>query len=192
MVSMSTDQSKFFFIANNLAIDFMNTDIVDRGQAIDLLDAPSSLVNWASSAGIGLQDKVTTANMSLAKELRGAIKTLVASKLDGNKTPDTSLNTVNAWLPKGSIEQHLKEEKGNFTLTPLHEKLTVEMLLGRIATDAAVLLSSFNHVKLKRCANSKCVLMFVDISRSGKRRWCSMDVCGNRAKAANHYLNIKA
>ena len=40
---------------------------------------------------------------------------------------------------------------------------------------------------VRRCANPACVLLFLDISKSGRRRWCDMATCGNRAKAAAHY-----
>ncbi|MFI4995137.1 MAG: CGNR zinc finger domain-containing protein [Hyphomicrobiales bacterium] len=44
---------------------------------------------------------------------------------------------------------------------------------------------------MRRCANEKCLWMFVDESKSGTRRWCQMSACGNRAKARRHYSRIK-
>ena len=41
--------------------------------------------------------------------------------------------------------------------------------------------------KVRRCANPECGWLFLDDSRAGKRRWCSMLACGNRAKARRHY-----
>ena len=41
--------------------------------------------------------------------------------------------------------------------------------------------------KVRRCANPECGWLFLDDSRAGKRRWCSMSACGNRAKARRHY-----
>ena len=46
--------------------------------------------------------------------------------------------------------------------------------------------------KLKGCANEACVLVFHDTSRGGRRQWCSMAACGNRAKARRHYAKRKA
>jgi predicted RNA-binding Zn ribbon-like protein len=40
--------------------------------------------------------------------------------------------------------------------------------------------------QIKRCANPRCVLYFRDTSRTRRRRWCSMAVCGNRMKVAAH------
>jgi predicted RNA-binding Zn ribbon-like protein len=44
---------------------------------------------------------------------------------------------------------------------------------------------------LRRCANPECLWLFIDASKSGNRRWCDMASCGNRAKAARHYLKRK-
>jgi predicted RNA-binding Zn ribbon-like protein len=38
--------------------------------------------------------------------------------------------------------------------------------------------------RIRGCANPECVLWFYDVSKNGRRRWCSMEGCGNRAKAA--------
>jgi predicted RNA-binding Zn ribbon-like protein len=43
-------------------------------------------------------------------------------------------------------------------------------------------------VRLRQCANAKCRWLFVDDSKGGSRRWCSMSTCGNRAKVQRHAL----
>ncbi|ORT61752.1 hypothetical protein BKD26_01615 [Streptomyces sp. CB03238] len=45
--------------------------------------------------------------------------------------------------------------------------------------------------RIRACAHEACVLHFFDTSRNGTRRWCSMAVCGNRAKASRHYARTK-
>ncbi|MBK3630046.1 CGNR zinc finger domain-containing protein [Streptomyces sp. MBT49] len=45
--------------------------------------------------------------------------------------------------------------------------------------------------RIRGCAQETCVLHFFDTSRNGTRRWCSMAVCGNRAKASRHYARAK-
>jgi len=195
MVSMTTHTPPFLFIANNIAIDFANTLITDRGTEVDLLENSNGLFNWATEAGFSVEKLKNTDNDQLTlkktKELRAAIKNLVEATIDNRPTPQDSLVTLNRWLPKGVIEQHLIEQEGKLTLSPLHSQLSVEILLGQIATEAAYLLSSPKITKLKCCSNPQCVLTFLDISRSGKRKWCSMDICGNRAKAATFYSSVK-
>ncbi|MCB5179136.1 CGNR zinc finger domain-containing protein [Streptomyces antimicrobicus] len=45
--------------------------------------------------------------------------------------------------------------------------------------------------RIRPCASATCVLHFFDTSRNGTRRWCSMAVCGNRAKASRHYARTR-
>ncbi len=46
--------------------------------------------------------------------------------------------------------------------------------------------------RIRRCANPDCVLVFLDVSKGGQRRWCDMATCGNRAKAAAHHARSRA
>nr|WP_090396707.1 CGNR zinc finger domain-containing protein [Natribacillus halophilus] len=45
--------------------------------------------------------------------------------------------------------------------------------------------------RIRECEHPECILYFVDTSKSGKRRWCSMELCGNRQKAADFYARKK-
>jgi predicted RNA-binding Zn ribbon-like protein len=56
---------------------------------------------------------------------------------------------------------------------------------------AADLLTGARLARIRRCANDRCLYLFVDDSRNGTRRWCSMSMCGNRAKAHRHYVKSR-
>jgi predicted RNA-binding Zn ribbon-like protein len=58
--------------------------------------------------------------------------------------------------------------------------------LAPIARSIADLIAQGGGVRIRKCANPRCVLYFRDTSRTGRRRWCSMAVCGNRMKVAAH------
>jgi predicted RNA-binding Zn ribbon-like protein len=62
----------------------------------------------------------------------------------------------------------------------------VGSLLSTVARDAIDVFGGPRAGRLKRCEGQRCALLFVDTSRSGRRRWCSMERCGNRAKVAAH------
>lgn len=64
-------------------------------------------------------------------------------------------------------------------------------LLAPVLWSAADLLAGGAHRRLRRCANRKCLWLFLDASKSGTRRWCDMASCGNRAKAQRHYLKVR-
>jgi predicted RNA-binding Zn ribbon-like protein len=57
-----------------------------------------------------------------------------------------------------------------------------EDLLGPVAYSIAALFAELDRTKIRKCSN--CVLHFYDTSKKGTRRWCSMQMCGNRAKVA--------
>jgi predicted RNA-binding Zn ribbon-like protein len=61
----------------------------------------------------------------------------------------------------------------------------VDAVLSTVARDAIDLLASGAVERVRTCGGDDCTLLFVDSSRPGKRRWCSMEICGNKAKAAD-------
>ena len=65
-------------------------------------------------------------------------------------------------------------------------------LLAPVLWSAADLLVGSQLARVRQCANPACGWLFLDNSKSGNRRWCSMSACGNRAKAHRHYLRQKA
>jgi len=67
----------------------------------------------------------------------------------------------------------------------------LEWLLTAIARSAAELIAEGPGAPIRKCANPRCGLFFYDDSRTGRRKWCSMAACGNRAKVAAHYVRQK-
>ena len=65
-------------------------------------------------------------------------------------------------------------------------------LLAPVLWSAANLLTGPRLARVRHCANERCLWLFLDDSKSGTRRWCSMSACGNRAKAHRHYVRQKA
>lgn len=64
-------------------------------------------------------------------------------------------------------------------------------LLVPVLWSAGDLMLRAGERRIRRCANDKCLWLFVDASKSGTRRWCDMAFCGNRAKAQRHYSKVK-
>jgi predicted RNA-binding Zn ribbon-like protein len=92
------------------------------------------------------------------------------------------------------INQVLRVTEGHDELRPMGrewrlefvaEHAGLEWLLAAIARSGAELIASgTNNVSVQRCSNKKCQLFFFDDSRTHRRRWCSMQLCGNRHKVA--------
>lgn len=79
-----------------------------------------------------------------------------------------------------------------FTWTWAGEPVSLDGPLWPIVRSAADLLTSPQLAALRVCASESCAWLFLDTSRNGSRRWCSMRTCGNRAKARRHHARIRA
>ena len=151
------------------AIDFVNT----RRRA-DQLRTPGDLAEWLRAAGSCADPgPVDDALFAQARRLRDAIDTLLSGP------DDTAIETVNGLL----AAPRLALSGGSLVLA---EERDARHALSEIALDAARLLTSPDRHRVKTCPNPDCGGRFVDRSPAGRRRWCSMAVCGNRAKAARH------
>ena len=69
--------------------------------------------------------------------------------------------------------------------------LPIPVLLAPVVWSAADLMVGSGRRRIRQCANSECLWLFIDGSKNGTRRWCDMASCGNRAKARRHYLKTK-
>lgn len=74
---------------------------------------------------------------------------------------------------------------------PPIDEPSVPTLLAPVSWSAASLLTGPRLSRVRHCANERCLWLFLDDSKSGTRRWCSMSACGNRAKAHRHYVRQK-
>jgi predicted RNA-binding Zn ribbon-like protein len=186
---MQPDDSQFVFIGNNPAVDFTNTEIVGRGELRDLLQRDADLARWAQEAGFNIGSRLNPGDLSAARELRAALKAVFQTRIDGQSAGKKALAAINRHLAHHCTQEVLRTtgDGVGFELAPSGAALSVSALLASLAHEGARLLASPQAEQLRHCGNPDCVLIFVDTSRSHRRRWCSMDTCGNRAKVAKHY-----
>lgn len=185
---MNLNDSGNVFLGNNAALDFINTQIMRRGKVVDLLTQAADLSNWAREAGHTLQSEPSEVDLTAAKALRSALGELFLAQITGSKLTKRSLDTVNRYLAKQAHHEMLiVNDHRELELLADESASNFSTLLAQLAYDGAQLLASPQAASVKRCSNPECILLFLDTSRSKKRRWCNMDTCGNRAKAARHY-----
>jgi len=84
----------------------------------------------------------------------------------------------------------LEQANGNYGWR-IDAKPTAPGLLAPVLWSAADILVGPDSARVRECANHRCLWLFLDDSKNGSRRWCSMQMCGNRAKAQRHYLRSK-
>ena len=143
-----------------LAIDLLNTVWVDGGVRHDLLGMPGGVDAWGHPGADG--DALRTA------------RTAIRAALDGEAGP------LNAVLAHGRVVLRLGTAGPERTVEVDEERWRLPWL-------AAQNLLELDRDRIRACAGHDCVLHFYDTSRAGKRQWCSMAGCGNRAKARRHY-----
>lgn len=189
---MNQTEIPFQFVGKDLSLDFVNTRVVVRGEAIDLIETPEKLAAWLKAVGLQVLGIWTQQSLTAVRELRQAIRDALVSKAAGAPAPAQAVEVINGHLAHSVRQMRLSAADGGYALTPAQESLTPEAALGLLAQRAADLMVEADPKALKSCANAQCVLIFKDVSRGNKRRWCSMETCGNRSKAAAHYRSSQS
>ncbi|NMO03545.1 hypothetical protein HH308_20215 [Gordonia sp. TBRC 11910] len=187
----------FLFLGGDVALDFVNTVMVVGGRPADLIATPADLGAWLRSSPIaaefGAPTKVDESVHEQAIGLRSAMRDAFSSLAEGRPVPDAALAGINAVLTDSPGTELRSTAEGDIVEVPRVDLAHDDRWTSWILADAAAkLLGSDLRRRLRRCANhDTCVLMFVDTSRSRTRRWCSMELCGNRSKVAAHHARSR-
>ncbi|MER7845999.1 ABATE domain-containing protein [Kitasatospora sp. NPDC096077] len=179
------------------SIDFVNT-LRDRFRGgRDLLLAPDDLTAWFTAArqqaaaptGEPSAERLAVDDELLAQavRLREAVDAGVRAVVAGTPFPEEAAEVINSWLARAAEHPlRLAVHDGRPTLQHTHRPADATTALVRIAVDAAEILGGEDRRRLKICTGNGCSARYYDKSPGGRRRWCSMSGCGNRAKAAQH------
>ncbi|UQO92607.1 ABATE domain-containing protein [Burkholderia multivorans] len=183
--------------ADTLSIDFANT-LYWRGTEppTETLRTIDDLLAWCrDQAGVpacvadacraGIDDG--PAGLAHALALREALYRLFLAQAEQREPQAEDLKQVGAFLAEASPRVALARVDGRYAWRIEPPGATLGALLSLVLWSATDLLGGVRLAKVKRCANDACQWLFVDDSKNGSRRWCSMSSCGNRAKAYRHY-----
>ncbi len=123
-----------------------------------------------------------------ARQLRTAIREALHSVASRSVIPPDTLFVLNRAIGFASRSDRLSTDDatGLLRLDRHIDQDHALALLTAIAIDAAEFLTTVNPARLRECAADQCGTWFVDTSKGGRRRWCSMALCGNRSKAARY------
>lgn len=196
-------KQNFFFLADHLSLDFVGTEFRRSGEYQDQLETFDNLRDWLKLAGLlatpeavalskRCSAKTSERVLSIARELRKAIRTAVEAIIDGRPVPPAPIRVINNLLIKR--DGHFQIERRS---AQLERRFVSEMgdplaLLAPLAESAADLLCEANPALIRKCADESCDLLFYDSTKNHRRRWCSMSACGNRAKVAAHRARQRA
>lgn len=172
----------FIFVSGgHPAIDLCNTRLGEE----DLLIRPEDLARWFVDAGaVDRPPQITPAELEAARALRDGLR---ACLLSGDVA--RAARIAGGWL--GDAPGRLCVEEG--TLTPRFAPggRTSCCLLVAAVLDALDLMREAPG-RVRECADPLCPVLYLDNSRNGSRRWCSMEGCGARSKAATYYRRHRA
>jgi len=171
----------------DLCLDFVNTRYY-RGQAAptETLNGPADLAAWAKAAKPPI-----VREFEAALALREMIYRLFNAHAEGKPAASRDLDALNQELAGAPARTTLKRGRDGYSWDLEAKSGTALALLAPVLWSAGDLLAGPRLDRVRRCANPECGWLFLDDSRAGKRRWCSMSACGNRAKARRHYHKSK-
>jgi predicted RNA-binding Zn ribbon-like protein len=190
-----------FFIAGHPGLDFLNTLAVPVDEEVEWLTSGRDLLAWLKQTELVpasvLNDLGKTASPSeldavaaQARALREWFRAFI-HKHKGRRLPPTALRQLqplNQVLARDEAFGQIvvRGQKGQqmpgLVWRPLRRWHSPESLLLPIARSLADLVCSEDFSNIKACVGPMCTLVFVDRTRGRRRKWCSMAVCGNRAK----------
>jgi predicted RNA-binding Zn ribbon-like protein len=183
------------FIADHLALDFLNTVVSSLGKPIDWLDDGPSYLDWlrkgfdvhpdAALAAAKL-DGVAARARALREWLRGFVEKHGGWPLQPSHA--RALRPLNDILSRDHAHQEVIAGRGGEALELRTHRDWREAgdLLQPVAHAIAELLCHADFTHVRRCEGAGCTLWFLDTSKAHRRRWCTMSVCGNRAKVAQY------
>jgi predicted RNA-binding Zn ribbon-like protein len=200
---MTSDRPPAIFVGEHLALDFLNTTAKPSGVLIDWLADGDDLVCWLEQAraiepaaatkirGLGHEtlDEVAREARRFRKWLREFVTTRMGKPL---RPTSAAVAPLNAMLARNKTIQRVEAAKHDaaggqpLRLRRIQPGKDPEELLDPITEAAADLICNHDFRLIRACEGSGCILLFLDRTKSHARRWCSMAVCGNRAKAAAH------
>ena len=172
--------AEFRFNTGRIALALPATVRRRASLARDVLASRGAPARWLRDAGVARE----TLALSNAQErelvrLREAIQSLAEAVVAGDPLPRNAVTIVNKAASRPIPAPQLDPNSGEckFVISD-----PFETALATVARDAIDLVTGPYRDRIKACAQDDCRVLFLDASRSGRRRWCSMDRCGSRAK----------
>ncbi len=201
MNEIKTTVEDIGFIGGRLSLDFTNTiEWRGRDNPTELLLNYQDLITWSQRQAILTDQKAhqllkianrqTDLSFSVLKRaivLREALYHIFSNIIRCQQPNQTDWDIFNRELSSAMAQFQVLPTSGGFKWGWTAKENQLDQMLWPIVHDAAKLLTSELLPRLGVCADKNCAWLFLDTSKSHKRRWCSMSDCGNRAKALRHY-----
>jgi predicted RNA-binding Zn ribbon-like protein len=173
-------------IGGRLCLDFVNTaDWSQENEVVlERLEQSEDLAIWCRTAGLKYQGQTRpNAQIGALRSFRQQLRQLFIDTLNKEQPSASSIHSLNAVAGNADMGMNiLKMEDGVFLFGP---DVIIEQA---VCMSAISLLTCAQEVPwIRHCPGDNCGWLFLDESRTRRRKWCSMETCGNRAKARRYY-----
>ena len=184
----------FLFLGNRLALDFLNTRPLQNGEPVELLPDFSALLRWFQAADLlGSQQAANLQQrwgesararrtVEAMRELREKLRRETLTWQRGGAVHHSTVEELNRLMADHPMRTRLKGSGSVLSIELWFEPRQPEDLFAPLADGVATLFAAVDRNRVRKC--DQCVLHFHDTSKKGTRRWCSMQLCGNRLKVA--------
>ncbi len=211
-----TERPSAFFVADHPALDFLNTRCSPADVEFEWLSNGDDLLNWLHEAGLlsdeeakhcahTFSEKALASTAKKSRTLREWLREYITTYKDEgehSEEAERQLQPLNAILSLPDKHQNTLQfvepgenassEKAQLGLVKKRIFEENDMLLMPIAEAIADLLTKAELSLIRNCEGPQCPLWFYDRTKNHQRRWCIMELCGNRAKAAAFRARKKA
>jgi predicted RNA-binding Zn ribbon-like protein len=195
-------------IADSIGLDFLNSIATPVDTPIDWIASGDGFLNWLAQANLvphdvldavkraakpGELDKVAEQARDLREWFRGFVRKHMGRRLAPGALRELEL--LNRLLERDEIFRQIVHVHGkdhdHLELRTMRRWRSPQSLLLPICEALAKFICEESFADVKACEGASCTLVFVDHTRRKARRWCSMAICGNRAKQAAHRGRLK-
>jgi len=203
------DRPPAMFIADSLGLDFLNSVATPVDTPVDWLDDGEGLVDWLAQAKLvpadelgalkarampGELDKVAGQARALREWFRGFVRAHAGRPLTAKALHE--LGPLNDVLERDESFRQIVPRNGEqgdgLALLRMRRWRSPESLLLPVGEALAKFVCEEDFSDVKACEGHNCTMLFADHTRRRARRWCTMAICGNRAKQAAHRSRLKS
>lgn len=191
-MTMTDSLSEPYVLADHPVLDMLNTQAIVEGQVTELWRCDADVLAWLQRMGLcegPLPRFAKGALLDAARRLREAVRRLVEQRKAGEWGDPAELNGF--LLQAASHAQLVWRKSEAPRLQRVAEQRSPEQVLAPLAEQAGELLATADFDLVRKCEHPECILWFYDRTKSHRRRWCSMALCGNRHKVAEHRKRLR-
>jgi predicted RNA-binding Zn ribbon-like protein len=177
------DDTGFWFESGHVALDFSLSGGREWRSRWERLHTPADLDAWLAQCSLGVSGiESTRRDLAAAHDLREGLWVVSQAVASGETPSASAIEIVNDHADRPALRRRFTADGSAQWAKP-----TARAALASIANAAIELLSTdVDESGFRRCEGERCHLLFVDTSPARRRRWCSMQRCGNRHKVRTH------